>query len=966
MKETLFFVLTFLFLGATSLAQDYTRMSLPDGAKARIGKASIIDVKYSSDGTRLAVASTIGVWLYDTNRYREIALLSGHTWEISAMTFSPDENVLATASYDDPVRLWDTRTGELRTVLPGYVNLVEGLAFSPDGNILAIANEQEIFLWDVETVERQAVLQAPAGRIIALTFSSDGKTLVSASLGETIQIWDVDTAQLLATYEISLGNFSQAVLSKENRILASVIWNDRRIKLWDIHTGQLRATLSGHKYRIDSLAFSPDGTMFASGGAGWDNAARQNLGEILLWNASTGGLRKTFTIPTVTIKAVTFSPDGKTLVSASSDKIWFWEMQTGALQGTVEGYTPGADAIAFSPDGETLASGSGNEVRLWDAQTGEHRAKLAEHWLVVKSLAFSPDGELLASGSGEEAIISHVETGRQPKWLSSRSNWSTPVAFSPDGKTLAIRRFSGSIWLRDRDTGELQRALGGKEYYVEVQAFSPDGKTLATAGSDGEIWLWNVKTGELQDTRLGNTDRIYSLAFSPDGKMLASTGRNETIRLWDAETGRLREVLSGHRAPVYAIAFSPDGCLLASGSGDATIRLWDVDSRCYRATLLGHSDGVSALAFSPDGRTLSSGSWDGSILLWELPLSPSAFVSITPSVMEAPPVEEQIQVNVDIRGGQSVRGYELTVAFDSSALRYVSAINGDYLPGNCFFVPPIVRQNRVTVVATSPNGVGDGDGTLATLTFEVVARKTSNIVLFEVMLSDSSGEALPIFVKSGWMTEPRWDVNFDGYVNIQDLALVASRFGRADFIESDINGDGVVDIADLVLVASGLDAAAGAPSQKQIQIICSINPTEIERWIRLARQYDGREKAEPMFQQGVAVLGKLLAILTTTKATVPTQTVLFPNYPNPFNPETWIAYQLAEAADVTLTVYDANGKVVRRLIRAHQLAGMYYKRGRAAYWNGRNAFGERVASGLYFYTLTTGEFTATRRMLIRK
>lgn len=174
------------------------------------------------------------------------------------------------------------------------------------------------------------------------------------------------------------------------------------------------------------------------------------------------------------------------------------------------------------------------------------------------------------------------------------------------------------------------------------------------------------------------------------------------------------------------------------------------------------------------------------------------------------------------------------------------------------------------------------------------------------MLSNSDGERLSIFVKNGWITEPRWDVNFDGSVNIQDLALVASHFGRENFTESDINGDAVVDIADLVLVSSGLDAAVGTPSRVAVQGSRRFNPAALERWIRLARQYDESEKASLVFQQGVAVLEKLLDVLIT-KATVPTQTVLFPNYPNPFNPETWIPYQLAAAANVTLTIYDVNG-----------------------------------------------------------
>ena len=136
-----------------------------------------------------------------------------------------------------------------------------------------------------------------------------------------------------------------------------------------------------------------------------------------------------------------------------------------------------------------------------------------------------------------------------------------------------------------------------------------------------------------------------------------------------------------------------------------------------------------------------------------------------------------------------------------------------------------------------------------------------------------------------------------------------------------------------------------------------VDAAMIEAWIAQARLEDDGSLA---FKQGIENLENLLASL------IPEETALLANYPNPFNPETWIPYQLAESSEVTLTIYDMNGQLVRRLALGHQTAGMYRSRTRAAYWDGRNQVGELVASGLYFYTLTADEFTATRRMLILK
>ena len=217
----------------------------------------------------------------------------------------------------------------------------------------------------------------------------------------------------------------------------------------------------------------------------------------------------------------------------------------------------------------------------------------------------------------------------------------------------------------------------------------------------------------------------------------------------------------------------------------------------------------------------------------------------------------------------------------------------------------------------------------------------------------------------------KWDVNRDGEVNILDLILVAQDFGKTSGTNAstDVNGDGKRDIQDLVLVASHLGELSGpaaAPLLDQILAANRISPVVLRAWIAQAyAENDGSY----VFRQGIANLQKLLTILA------PEKTALLPNYPNPFNPETWIPYQLAEPADVTVRIYAVDGVLVRRLVLGHRAAGIYHDQNRAAYWDGKNDVGEVVASGLYFYTLSTestrdsvtaGDFSATRKMLIRK
>ena len=201
------------------------------------------------------------------------------------------------------------------------------------------------------------------------------------------------------------------------------------------------------------------------------------------------------------------------------------------------------------------------------------------------------------------------------------------------------------------------------------------------------------------------------------------------------------------------------------------------------------------------------------------------------------------------------------------------------------------------------------------------------------------------------------DVNGDGVVDVQDLAQVGLQYGKTGTNTADVNGDEVVDLDDIILVVAAIDTAAAAAPAARAQVHSHFTAAQLQGWLTEARASRNPSRT---YQQGIAVLEQLLALVA------PEETALLANYPNPFNPETWIPYQLSKSADVSLTIYDIQGRVVRALDLGHQRAGTYHSRSRAAYWDGRNAVGEPVASGVYFYTLTAGDFTATRKMLIRK
>ena len=203
-----------------------------------------------------------------------------------------------------------------------------------------------------------------------------------------------------------------------------------------------------------------------------------------------------------------------------------------------------------------------------------------------------------------------------------------------------------------------------------------------------------------------------------------------------------------------------------------------------------------------------------------------------------------------------------------------------------------------------------------------------------------------------------WDVNNDGIVDVQDLLLVANSF-EADTLEYpkvDVNEDGSVDIIDLLFVASHLGESSSAAAPESISMPLQ-HVDRIEQLLREARLADDGSN---LFHQGIANLEMLI------DSAVPIKTVLLPNYPNPFNPETWIPYDLAEEADVRITIYNLKGETVKQLKVGFQAAGTYRTRSQAAYWDGCNSVGEPVASGVYFYTLQAGQVKASRKMVIAK
>ena len=715
--------------------------------------------------------------------------------------------------------------------------------------------------------------------------------------------------------------------------------------------------------------------------------------------------------PVPEIVAITFDPAN----IVAQDPTPTWNLPEGAKARLGKGWI---GDIAYSPDGRHLAVASSIDICVYDAETGEVLDLLTGHTRPVLSVSFSPDGRSLASGSLDGTVhLWDVATGVHLRTLEGHTDWVLSVSFSPDGETLASGSADDRVHLWDVATGVHLRTLEGHTYVVWSVSFSPDGRRLASGSGDDTVRLWDVATGVHLRTFRGHNFWVLSVSFSPDGKTLASGSSDRTVRLWDVGTGVHLRTLEGHTDWVESVSFSPDGRRLASGSGDTTVRLWDVETGEHLRTLAGHTDGVSSVSFSPDGKTLASGSSDG-MLLWELtPASstpaPEPVEPVPPSTDEPdqqlPPVVYWIEEGTIFRldGGnkqtlvEPLEGWTVTsLAMDMEKNKlYWTERQTDKQMGSIWsgdLKDRSVRElRRITavpegLVVDARNGRlywTNNRGKIQSINVDgknfrgnlITGLGSPHHIALDSATEDVYWTVYD--VKDGsWSI---WRAPFDGNITKKEIVTGLGQLGGIAVANDKLywteggkiscankrNGSGVKTL----ILLRGTVPLGLAVDEVGRRLYWTDNGGNI-RSLNLDKPLETEIVVEGLDAPAVAIaLGRASDESVPASPAAPStiaersvESALLENYPNPFNPETWIPYQLSAAADVSISIYSINGSLVCRLDLGHQVAGVYRSRSRAAYWDGRNEFGERVASGLYFYTLTAGDFTATRKMLIRK
>ena len=555
------------------------------------------------------IKSELLVWDRETGKIKHtIPYADG----IRSVAYSPDGKILATAAFDGIVRFHDADTMKIWAISDptggGLVNKpagVNGLCFFKDGKYLATAGLQarNVNIWDVEAVKAKrkgdevvtfppvASLEGHEQRVLSVSVSSDGKTVISGSGDQTARLWDLPDALP------KMGD-PMLVIKKE------------------------RAILRGHQNEVESVAASPDGTLFAS--ASWD-------AQVFTWDrdGKRAEINGAFRQPAL---CVAFSKDGKYLAAGAGNfsqpgqqgEIRVWDIPGKKELAYRTDYPDAVFGVAFTPDAKAVVSvGDDHALHVWPLPDPKERqtffpSKLAYEAQPLNALAISPDGQFLAfAGESKGIYVWNRTESKLVVELTGHTDIVTGLAFSPDGKTLASSSHDKTVKLWDTAAWTERKTLAGHTGWVFGLAFAPDGRTLATGSYDKTIRLWDVVGGDVKATLKDHSAGVRTVAFSPDGKFLASAGSDRIIRVWDVAEGKVIQQLKGHKSAVRSVTFSPDGKTLASGSEDRTVKLWDHATGKELRTLTGVPDMVTMVRYSARGQTLVASTFQGSIVVFD-------------------------------------------------------------------------------------------------------------------------------------------------------------------------------------------------------------------------------------------------------------------------------------------------------------------------------------------------------------
>lgn len=523
------------------------------------------EVAFSPDGEHIYFAAerTIHVWTRGSQGLRTIT--TEHTASIVDLAVSKDGQYLASASWDGTSKVWNLPSETLHLTLTDHIDAVGAIAFDPDSQTIATGSGETgqgiVKIWDLATGQMVRSFEGHTDIITALAYAPDGGTLVSGGGDNVIRQWDLDGQN----YDNILTGHTDVVMtaafSPDGAFLVTGS-ADNTIRIWNTFSGNLHAVLGGHTDPIQEIRFAPDGSHFASASSD---------GTVRMWAPMTGDIISTLTRRndedgSGPARSISFTPDAQSVLTGSEDpSALLWDVSTGAVRKRFESDSGNINAVAVAPSGATFAAGfDDTTVKIIDLESGRPLRTFIGHTARITAVAYSPDGAVLVSGGDDGSLnIWDTEIGNLVAMPSPVTASVESIAFAPDGRSFTIVTNAGEATIFDAATGASGQTLHSSSLNdVWSVAYAPDGASIITGTMEGKIKEVELPSQALRKTYTDAIEWIWAMDYAPNGQTMVSASgytNSGAVKLWDTLTGEMLTDLSGDLDHPNRVAFSPDG-----------------------------------------------------------------------------------------------------------------------------------------------------------------------------------------------------------------------------------------------------------------------------------------------------------------------------------------------------------------------------------------------------------------------
>lgn len=550
--------------------------------------------------------------LFHRRGQRSLAQFQGGVQSVAS---SPDGQWLAFSTYEGTTGIWETRSLQpVRIIKKGLVSVCFG-QLPRHGWIVAGAKATAVELYELATGKLVQTLKGHVGAIKTVCCSPDQRWIASGGEDKTVKLWSTQTGLLAHDLRRHTAEINGLCFSPDGKQLFSTS-RDGTTRAWDVQNGKEEFVLKGHENGMYAVAFSPDGKIIAT----------SDLEGVALWDAKTR--QKTRTLDhIVTNPCLSFSPDGRTLVTGGYDNaLRLWDVQTGKAQQVLQGQL-GIFSLCYLAGGRKLLSGGWDgTVTLWDLGLGMENVTIDANGSGVNFVRFSPDGQRVVTGGSDLSVrVFHGVTGENLFTASRMTPGFQAGSFSPDNRWIAAAGSEGLVLLYDTWKEPEPIILGEPGIRLVALDFRRDGRQLLSVLVDGKVTLWDTATRRMVSSFQAEAGGDWlSAEYSPDGTNILVAGGNPLGYILDAQTGKVKQSLKGHLAAIFCACYSADGRWIVTGGQDCTARLWEAatgkEIRTFR-----QNDRVMTVALSPDGRRLATGSEKKIVRLWDVQTGQEVF-----------------------------------------------------------------------------------------------------------------------------------------------------------------------------------------------------------------------------------------------------------------------------------------------------------------------------------------------------